>query len=284
MTVQRPIVMLKGGEFFFHELPIYVNRAVETFDMIEHSHDFLEVSYVGEGSGTHHTGEASASVARGDIFLIPVGVSHVFRPSSVSKEKPLIVYNCIFSVEAFDRLLAAFPGGGPVRELLSATKLRRYEDRHGEFHRLFQQLHYEYAASRPGREAALYLGVLDLLLYLHRTDAEPETEDVSVPSGLDAALRYLHTRFDEPVSLARMAALAGVGERQFHRLFTKYTGMTLTEYAQTVRVNEACRLLRTTDRKVGDIAASVGYHDISYFNALFKRIAGVTPRDYRQRR
>lgn len=48
-----------------------------------------------------------------------------------------------------------------------------------------------------------------------------------------------------------------------------------------MRINEACRLLLAEKRKIIDIAESVGYTDIKFFNELFKKYTGSTPREYR---
>ncbi|UUZ80253.1 AraC family ligand binding domain-containing protein [Paenibacillus sp. P26] len=100
MSIQRTVRSLRGDEFALGDLPIFVNRSVESYELSEHRHDFLEISYVSEGTGTHYTGKASLSTGQGDIFLIPVGVSHVFRPASTAKNRPLVVYNCIITMEA----------------------------------------------------------------------------------------------------------------------------------------------------------------------------------------
>jgi AraC family L-rhamnose operon transcriptional activator RhaR len=283
MPVRRAVTLLTGEAFFDSRLPIYVNRVAESFELTEHFHDFLEISYVGEGTGTHHAGDSVMTVARGDIFLIPVGISHVFRPASTSKDRPLIVYNCIVTIDAITRLLQTIPGGGELEMLVRFDRLRHYRDRHGEFERLFQQLHYEYAMDRPGRETVLYTGVANLLIYLLRAESESETAAAAVSPGVEEVLVNLHNGFREPVKAKDMAALIGVSERQFHRIFTKQTGMTFTDYLQNVRINEACRLLRTTGRKVSDIASSVGYQDITFFNGLFKKKTGVSPRQFRRR-
>lgn len=284
MSIQRTVRLLRGDEFALGDLPIFVNRSVESYELSEHRHDFLEISYVSEGTGTHYTGKASLSTGQGDIFLIPVGVSHVFRPASTAKNRPLVVYNCIITMEAAARLLETFPGGTELKPLLECTEIRGFRDRYGEFHRLFQRLHYDYASSRPGREAALYTGVMNLLLYLYRSGAnKQETAAAAVSAGMEEVLKRIHTRFEHPLKVSELAGILGIGERQFHRLFTKQTGMTPTEYLQNVRVHEACRLLQTTDRKVSDIAPSVGYQDIAFFNALFKKKTGVSPREYRRK-
>ncbi|WP_219834143.1 AraC family transcriptional regulator [Paenibacillus sp. R14(2021)] len=285
MTIHRPIALMHGIDFFDAALPIYVNRAVEDYQLTEHRHDFLEISYVSEGAGTHHIGAGAFPVAPGDIFLIPVGVSHVFRPLTAAPKQPLIVYNCVIAPEAVHRLLGSVPGGSELALLLDAADYRRYADPYGEFQRMFQRLHYEFLASDPGREAALYQGVLGLLIYLFRLDRKRSAASAAarpaMPVGLETVIDTIHSRFDQELSAPAMAAIAGIGERQFHRLFAKQTGMSFKAYHQHVRMLEACRLLRTTNRKISDIASAVGYQDLPFFNGLFRRKNGVSPRAYR---
>jgi len=283
MPITRPIGHMKGSDYFEPRLPIYVNRAIETHELLEHRHDFLEISYVGEGSGTHRVGERTIRVSQGDVFLIPVGASHVFRPSSTSRQYPLVVYNCVVSPDAVLRLLHAFPGGAAIEDLLHGGDIRGCRDQDGEYRRMFLRLYDEYASDRPLKETALFAGVLDLLLmvYRHVTTREDESPG-GVHTGMAAALAMVHARFGEPLTADALAREAGVGARQLHRLFVRHTGMSSMAYVQNVRMEEACRLLRSTSRKVSDIAAAAGYADIAFFNRLFRRKVGQTPGEYRR--
>jgi len=278
--VRRRIELFTGNAYFTPELPLFVNRSVESFGLHEHSHDFLEISYVSEGNGSHMINDAALPVAQGDIFQVPVGTSHVFRPASASGKQPLIVYNCIFAVHAFMEITRSFPGGEVLLPLLSGNQFLHYKDTTGEFRRLFQQLHHEFISSRSGRVAALHAGVFQLLLFLHRLNA-PADRDVQDSARLESVLNELHRSFQRKLTVMEMAAKMNLSERQFNRIFKKNTGINMSEYLQNVRIQAAGQLLRTTDRKVSDIALSVGYQDLSYFHAIFRQKAGCTPRQYR---
>ena len=52
---------------------------------------------------------------------------------------------------------------------------------------------------------------------------------------------------------------------------------------QKIRVDEACVLLASTDRKITDIALSCGFGDMKFFYGTFKKLTGMTPGEYRQR-
>jgi AraC-like DNA-binding protein len=68
---------------------------------------------------------------------------------------------------------------------------------------------------------------------------------------------------------------------QLGRTFKQVAGMTLVAYLNHVRLANAARLLKETDRTIADIASEVGFSDQSYFDKRFKRAFGGAPRDFR---
>ncbi|WP_339520109.1 GlxA family transcriptional regulator [Pseudomonas proteolytica] len=85
------------------------------------------------------------------------------------------------------------------------------------------------------------------------------------------------------VSLAAMAQAAGLEERTFLRRFRTATGLKPTEYCQHLRVGKARQMLEFTNTTIDHIAWTVGYQDPSAFRAIFKKITGLAPSDYRNR-
>ncbi|MCR6645221.1 MAG: GlxA family transcriptional regulator [Terricaulis sp.] len=94
---------------------------------------------------------------------------------------------------------------------------------------------------------------------------------------------WLQTKAGKPVSVADMAAHAGLEERTFLRRFKASTGHRPVEYVQHLRIGKARELLEFTKRPVDQIAWAVGYEDAGAFRKLFQRIMGLTPGEYRQR-
>ncbi len=83
----------------------------------------------------------------------------------------------------------------------------------------------------------------------------------------------------------RMAArLAGMSTPRFMKTFKQVAGMTLVAYLNHVRLANAARLLRETDRSIADIATTTGFSDQSYFDKRFKRSFGRTPKEFRLER
>ena len=85
------------------------------------------------------------------------------------------------------------------------------------------------------------------------------------------------------VSLGAMAQQAGLEERTFLRRFRAASGLKPTEYCQHLRVGKAREMLEFSNGTIDHIAWTVGYQDPSAFRAIFKKITGLTPSDYRSR-
>jgi transcriptional regulator GlxA family with amidase domain len=102
----------------------------------------------------------------------------------------------------------------------------------------------------------------------------------------DAAVRtceaWLAEHYRQPGAVARVVRHARMPERTLKRRFKLATGLTLIDYLQNLRIEEAKRLLETTDRAADEISAEVGYEDSSFFRRIFKRRTGLGPREYRR--
>jgi transcriptional regulator GlxA family with amidase domain len=108
----------------------------------------------------------------------------------------------------------------------------------------------------------------------------------STAHGDEAILRaqqWLADRFPDEVSMPRLAAATGLGERTFLRRFKAATGDTPIHYLQRLRVGRARELLELSARPVDDVAWRVGYEDPGAFRKVFQRVVGITPGEYRRR-
>jgi transcriptional regulator GlxA family with amidase domain len=92
---------------------------------------------------------------------------------------------------------------------------------------------------------------------------------------------YLQTNFRSDVSTQCLADRAAMGLRTFVRHFKAATGRQPAAYLQALRIEAAKRMLEGDDRPVQSIASEVGYDDVAFFRALFKRITHMTPSEYR---
>jgi len=94
---------------------------------------------------------------------------------------------------------------------------------------------------------------------------------------LQLAKSYLHDTYQQPFQLRKAAEASMLSEFHLARLFRMTFGCTLFNYHESLRMQKARLLLRSTDTGVADIAFRLGYHDASYFIRRFKKHFGTTP-------
>lgn len=97
------------------------------------------------------------------------------------------------------------------------------------------------------------------------------------------AKRYLQQHFREAITLEDTARRVNLSPAYFSTIFHRETGMNYTEYLQCLRVDEAKRLLETTDLGISRIASALGYHSLTHFNRVFRKLGGCAPSQYRKR-
>jgi transcriptional regulator GlxA family with amidase domain len=93
---------------------------------------------------------------------------------------------------------------------------------------------------------------------------------------------WLKVHFRELEAIGEVVKRAGIPERTLKRRFKAATGVSLIEYLQNLRIEEGKRLLEESDLAIDEISEAAGYSDASFFRRLFKRLAGLTPSQYRR--
>ncbi|MEM9645244.1 MAG: AraC family transcriptional regulator, partial [Planctomycetota bacterium] len=100
---------------------------------------------------------------------------------------------------------------------------------------------------------------------------------------LSPVARHMEKHFSESISMAEMAAMAGLSPTHFNRRFKTLLRMTPMHYLRSIRVQTAQQLLTTTTMSIADVAVAVGFNDQSHLTKRFKAVTGLTPSAYRKR-
>ena len=151
-------------------------------------------------------------------------------------------------------------------------------------------------------QSALRLGAVDYLLKpFHDGDLEnaitrvqqrmkPEAAETA-PLGIvrkgdkskyvQEAMDYISAHYNDPdISVGTVAQSLNISEGYLSHTFKKETDYTLLNYLTRYRIHKAMELLKDCRVKVYEVAEQVGYRDIAYFSATFKKYAGISPSEY----
>jgi AraC family transcriptional regulator len=153
--------------------------------------------------------------------------------------------------------------GGPLLSLGARA--------HREFHR---------------RDRASWLAIEGLMLEMvAELSRIPDDGSLrQLPRWLTDARDILHDRLAENLSHAELAGLVGIHPVHLARRFRAAYRCTMGEYVRRLRVERACDQMRQSGTPLTRIAAMAGFADQSHFSRTFKRMTGMTPREFRTRR
>lgn len=94
---------------------------------------------------------------------------------------------------------------------------------------------------------------------------------------------YIEQHYSTNISIDQVSAVTNTGKRNFIRRFKAATNNTPIEYLQRVRIEAAKKALEDNNLQLNEVANIIGYGDIKTFRMVFKKMTGLSPRDYRKK-
>ncbi len=98
---------------------------------------------------------------------------------------------------------------------------------------------------------------------------------------VESVRSYIKANLSEDLSREQLTGAFFISPDYLSKLFHRETGMKLVEYITAVRIEEAARLLRTTDMPVGEVASAAGFSSSAYFSRVFRIHYGMSPNQFR---
>ena len=99
---------------------------------------------------------------------------------------------------------------------------------------------------------------------------------------LETAINTINSHYREELSASDLAESLAISKSSFAKIFKSRTGYTFLEYLSNYRVKKAMEFLDEKSIRISEVAAMVGYADYRHFGAVFKKITGITPSEYRK--
>ncbi len=248
-------------------------------DSDSHAIRFLEAFGYSEGQGQAHPGirnycalsyrlEAKntviehgrdrLSLEKGDIFFAPARTDYLRQ---TERDSVLVVHFELFDGGYFE--LEKFTPKQPEKYgLLFEKLLRTYES--GEPDALLQC------------SSVLY-HILGEICREKNTERQM-SEDYR---RIRAAMEEIRRAYCDPsLSVARLAAISGMSEAYFRKLFARENGISPRRYITELRIGKAAAMLRSPYYSLAEIAEKTGFCDAKYFGTVFRRVTGMTPARY----
>ncbi|MDL2301522.1 helix-turn-helix domain-containing protein [Lachnospiraceae bacterium OttesenSCG-928-D06] len=251
-----------------------------------HSHQFFELAYVTEGSAIHSLNGDCTVLKPGDYFIIDYDSIH-----SYANCQDLTLINCLFLSEILGDTLSECRSFNTLMHgcLFRYHKLyigknpadKIFHDKNGRILALLQGMIQEYNEKQPGFDEIFKCRLLEVLILIMRNIID-HTKITANNSSLLELISYINHNYQKPRLLSDFCETYHFAPPYISRKFKQETGFSVREYLHKIRMEKCCELLTGSDLPVVEIATLIGYHDIKFFNALFKRMLKMTPREYRR--
>jgi len=244
---------------------VTATEAASAHCFARHSHDEYGVGVIAAGAQRSASGRGPVEAGPGDVITVNPGEVHDGAPIGAGRAwRMLYLDPALLRAAAAERGIAS-PGAIEIHRPVLRDRL------------LATRLEAAFAAvTRPGAEGlAREEALLRLLetLFVHHASARPRRE------GAGPVARARQRLDEDPardVTLAALAAEAGLTRFQLLRGFQRETGLTPQAYRRVQRVARARGMIRA-GLPLAEIAAALGFADQSHMNRAFLQVTGATP-------
>jgi AraC-like DNA-binding protein len=108
-----------------------------------------------------------------------------------------------------------------------------------------------------------------------------ENNNLPYNESIDQAYNFLYAHFKEHIQLSQVAEQVHLNPSALSRAFKRETGMNIFQIINKLRIENACKMLSSTNWGIAQIAYCSGFSNLSHFNRQFQKIIHVSPKGYR---
>ncbi len=247
--------------------PLRIQK-VEDYRIAPHLHISTEIIFVEKGEAALTIGSLDYSLSSGDYALVLPNNLHSVVPTAAGTA--VYVINCKQEVvsEVIRRLSGLRPAS-PVLQKMDVPEL----------------LSYAIFALTTERDKFVSHSLANLIANIIVSKLRFAEIHDSVTSDLtNRILTYLGIHFRESISLDQLAEVMNVSRFHLSHIFSGKLGIGFKEYLNSLRVECAKTMLRSTDSSISEICTEAGFENQRTFNRVFRELTGASPRDYRLHR
>lgn len=254
--------------------------ASESFIHTDRVPDFCVLIYVIDGCIYVTEGDTDYEVNDGELLILKNGVHHFGKKKIQKGTKWIFVH---FRISADCNASPFYPDASPLgaydATAESILTLPKFLDSVSARFEKELKTFIEYAQSDDAYKKWFFNQRLFLLLSSLAVNTQGFSNNLTLS---DRICRYLSDNIGVPFSSENIEKQFYLSYKYMSHLFKKEKGVTMQQYHNSVRMDEACRLLCSTLMSIGEIADKLGFSDVLYFSRCFRNYTGKSPSAYRK--
>lgn len=256
-----------------------------------HFHPEYEIMLVLEGTGIRFVGDSMERFQPGDLVFYGNKIPHLYRSDVAYYQKDSSLISKAIVVYFKEHFLGPdfwdLPNIMPVKKLFSYSKrgIKFKGEAKNGLMREIQQLDDQ----KDGIEK-----IIDLLTILKIMAGTREYDLLSSSAftkyieeddceRINKVYQFIMDNYAENPSLEHVSEIANMSATAFCRYFKSRTNKTYTQFLNEIKIGNACKLLIDNNQSISQVCFEIGFNNFTHFNSQFKKIIGLTPREYQYR-
>lgn len=235
-----------------------------------HFHQYYVIGFIENGKRYLSCKNKEYTVEPGDLVLFNPGDNHTCE----QLEGRALDYRCInIQPEIMGKAILEITGKNELPYFTTTVDFHsELASQVRELHSMIMQEENEF------RKEEIFFLLLEQLVQEHMKQmSAPKTEQ---SMEVKAICGFLEKNYMENITLSELSSLTGLNKYYLIRSFTKQKGISPYSYLETIRIDKAKKLLEQGVLPI-DVALQTGFTDQSHFSNFFKKLIGLTPKQYK---
>jgi AraC-like DNA-binding protein len=227
--------------------------------------------YCVDGSGWYKIGDKKSEVGPNQFFILPQNVEHAYGSS---EDNPWSIYWIHYGGESLPQLNSL----QTIQKHFKPAYIKNSGEILTMFSRMYKALELGYSTDNLIFANLCLPHFLSLFIYNSKQTTVSSTEKMDC---VDSAILYMQEHINENITLQELSSHYNYSASRFSSLFKQKTGYAPIDYFIQMKMQKASQQLDFTTSSVKDIALSMGFDDPYYFSKRFRKIIGLSPKQYR---
>lgn len=256
----------RNSDFFYKD----AQNGASKLQFSSHLHYHVEMVYMLEGSSTAYIDSEKYTVEAGDFFIVFPNQIHRFESFTTEKYK-LFIISPDLTPELSKVFSSKLPNSPLLKNAAENTALMHAIDT------------LSLADDKKGKYSDVYLKG-SLLVFFYELFRALDLEDMhaSDSEALKSLVNFCSQNFSQDLSLSMLEEELHISKYYISHLFSDKLNIRFNDYINSLRISEACRHLRQSEKSVTEISELVGFNTLRTFNRAFIKQMHCSPSAYRK--